>query len=54
MRATNVTDAVSRSYDRQTECQRYAQKTNMSEQGCSTTTQYQYCRSEELCSELVT
>ena len=54
MCATNVAYSVSRSDDRQTERKGYAQKTNMSKQGCSTTAQNQNCRSEELCSEFVT
>ena len=54
MCATNVAYSVSRSDDRQTERKGYAQKTNMSKQGRSTTAQNQYCRSEELCSKLIT
>ena len=50
----DMTDTISRRNDRQTEREGYAQKTNMSKEGRSTTAQNQYCRSEELCSKLVT
>jgi hypothetical protein len=49
-----MTDAISCCYNRQTECQGYAKETYMTEQGSTATTQYQYCRSEELGSKFVT